>query len=331
MTQLIQEVKMEQQTNNINAANSQNQPAVYDFLTYPRQFVTYKWFKPILVALLTAVISMAFSLVLLAIGRVWSGDPGFIQAVQGGYDSINFADGPYVLVMQGGLASVLIALALAAIIVKDRPFSSYASSRGGWNWSAFLKCLGLCLPVYVVLGILSYVLSPPETIQWRFTLSGLILTLLLTPLQCVAEEFLFRGFLSQTIGAWTKKPVIGIVISAIFFMTAHPYNIFGAVEIFFCGLILGFLSWKTQGIEATGAIHVLNNMMSFLMAGMGLASIKAEVDMTSALLEIAAYVTAAALVIFVADKKFGWFTALGDDVVAYNTRMAEKQREKATK
>ena len=320
---------MEQDKNKSNHfVNSRTESPSYDYMTYPKQFITYKWFKPILVAVIMIVITTIFSIILFAIARIWSGDPNIIQSFRGGYDSINFADGPYVLAMQGGIASVLIALAVAAIIVKDRPFTSYASSRGGWNWSAFLKCLALVFPVYILLGVINYVISPPATIEWRFTLSGFILTLVLTPLQCVAEEFIFRGFLGQTVSSWTNKPIIGIVVSALLFTAAHPYNILGVVEVLLCGLLLGFVAWKTRGIEATGAIHVLNNMLSFLMAGMGLSPITSNVNAISSIMGIVAYIISTALMIFVADKKFGWFTSQGDDVIAYNSKMMEKQSGK---
>lgn len=35
-----------------------------DFATFPREFVSYKWYKPLLVALLAVVFMVAFTLVL---------------------------------------------------------------------------------------------------------------------------------------------------------------------------------------------------------------------------------------------------------------------------
>jgi hypothetical protein len=47
--------------------------------------------------------------------------------------SAYFYSGPGLLMAVGGVAGMLPALALAERIVRGRPFSSYSSSRGGWN------------------------------------------------------------------------------------------------------------------------------------------------------------------------------------------------------
>ena len=47
-------------------------------------------------------------------------------------------------------AIVIPCLFFAALIVRDRPVSSYFSSMGGWRWKAFLKTFAVA---FVILGI----------------------------------------------------------------------------------------------------------------------------------------------------------------------------------
>jgi hypothetical protein len=62
----------------------------------------------------------------------------------------------------GGVATLLPALALATLIVGDRPFSSLSSSRGGWNWPAFFKCVALSVLVLAVITAVQLALFPGE-------------------------------------------------------------------------------------------------------------------------------------------------------------------------
>ena len=119
----------------------------YEYTTFPRVFVTYAWFKPLLVALLTAVFTLIISGITLLIGLLWLGDPALMGKAMSN-SSPYYYSGPGLLVAVGGVAGMLPALALAERIVRGRPFSSYSSSRGGWNWAAYVKSLVLAVVVF---------------------------------------------------------------------------------------------------------------------------------------------------------------------------------------
>ena len=99
-----------------------------DYMTFPRQFETYKWYKPILVLLLALAFVGVFFIGIALLYIVLSGEKNFNNANYYGYGA---------LISLGITASFLPALAIASKIVKDRPYSSYSSSRGGWNWKIF--------------------------------------------------------------------------------------------------------------------------------------------------------------------------------------------------
>ena len=60
------------------------------------------------------------------------------EAPTGGYESFNNLNF-IVIAMLLSIVLYLPALYIATRILKYRPFSSFSSSRGGWNWKLFFK------------------------------------------------------------------------------------------------------------------------------------------------------------------------------------------------
>ena len=104
----------------------------YEYTTFPRAFVTYAWFKPLLVALLTAAFTLMIIGITVLIGLLWLGDPGLMGEVLTNSTSAYFYSGPGLLIAAGGVAGFLPALALAERIVRGRPFSSYSSMTSAY-------------------------------------------------------------------------------------------------------------------------------------------------------------------------------------------------------
>ena len=301
------------------------------YATFPRQFLSYRWFKPILVALLTFVFVFVFQLILTAISAIWAGDLNFLSSLGDSYESMDIFTGPGALLEFGAIGAILPALALATFIVRDRPFSSYSSSRGRWNWRAFAKCLGVAAALMAVITIVQIVLSPEEVGQPTilFSPTSLIVCLVLIPVQCLAEEYLFRGFVLQTVGSWTKLPIVGLLVSAAVFAAGHPYNAIGMIAVFANGIIWGIVVLKTHGLEASSAMHIVNNLLCFALCGFGISQLSSEVDLLSLVIDVLTCAAFAALVL-IANKKLGWFTPSGngDGVAEYNKRVLEKRERK---
>ena len=65
----------------------------------------------------------------------------------------------------------------------------------------------------------------------RFTVLSFVALTIMGPLQCIAEEYIFRGFFLQTIGSWVKIPIVAIVVSALVFTAGHPYKLAGMISV----------------------------------------------------------------------------------------------------
>lgn len=283
---------------------------ISDFITFPKTFDNYKWYKPILVFIVGLILSMIFMGIVVLIFWVSFGS-GFVNSiVSGGYEVLNTEWGQIFTDM--GVIVLLPALYVASKIVKDRPFSSYMSSRGGWNFKLYFKSLVIPFIVIAAFMGLSVISNGVEGVS-HFSILFLIITLIMVPIQCITEEFVFRGFLMQTFGSWFKIPVLAIIIQAIIFAAVHGYNSLGVFEVFVSGLIMGVLAWKTNGIEVSSALHTANNLTIALFVMFGLQSTTSTINPTDFIIGIVLDIILFVIMYFVG-MKTQWFGEIKEDV-----------------
>lgn len=268
-----------------------------DYIVYPRKFRTYRWWKPVLVAILTGVFyflgSIINTIVVFAIELIDGGSGRSVlrELLMKGYDGFNVYTAPGAIATEGSVVWLMIALIIAINIVKDRPFNSYSSSSGrGWSWGIFTKCFLLALVICGIPIAANTILIDGRIGSPQFTLAGLILCTILGPLQCISEEYLFRGLFMQTFGSWFKVPIIAIVLQTMIFASAHPYNFVGVLEIYVAGIGLGIIAWLAKGLESSCAFHIVNNMTIFYLTGFGFGKISTHVGWRDLFLTFACYV-----------------------------------------
>ena len=304
--------------------------AVPDYTRYPREFITYRWFRPLITGALFIAFNFIFQVILILILSFASGD-GFTRILEissGGYDSFDVHTALGVLLTLGSAALMIPALALANLISGGRTFRSYSSSRGGWNYQIFFRCLAIALVVVAIPIAIDYIFIAGKVSPVKFTLPGIILLTLLGPLQCIAEEYAFRGILMQGVGSWIKFPPLAIVISAAVFASMHPYNKIGVAEIFISGCIFGFVAWKGHGIEVSSALHVANNMAIFYCVGFGFGQIKSEETIGECVFSVVISLIYAAIIFFLSRK--GYFDKIKcNDAAEWNARAEAKRALKA--
>lgn len=313
-----------------------NNKKTHDYVTYPRQYDSFRWWKPLFTILLTLLFYIIFTVILvLATGvgdfmRTGGDIDSFTQRFSGGYDNMVVTDVTGVIVNLGSVVMLLPALILAQSIVRDRSFQSFSSSRGGWNHWVFFRCLIVAL-LTCALPILIDVFYFEEhgAINNQFSKPALILLCILCPLQCIAEEYIFRGLAMQTLGAWLRVPLIAVVIQAAGFAAMHPYNRIGQITIFISGLTMGLAAWFGRGIEVSSALHIVNNMVAFLLSGFGVTKISSEVKLEDMYLDILVGVLYVGIIMLLRYKT-NWFNkGRYDDAVEWNEDRAEKKARKA--
>ena len=281
---------------------------ISDYVTFPRTFENYRPYKPIIVLILTLVMMFILDGLLLVLGYLIGGIDflklSFVGDVKGLTSVIPIIFSDLILVM------VIPALYLASKIVKDRPFSSYSSSRGGWNLKLYLKALIIPAILYVIYQFIDFAING-STGTPQVSILFLIAIFITIPLQCIAEEYVFRGFLLQTLGAWFKIPLLAVVLQAVIFALAHGYNIFGFLETLTMGFICGFFAWKTNGIEISSAIHTANNFSIGLFIMLGLNTSTGNQQLFTVLPTIV-FEIILLVIIYYAGKKTDWFGEISE-------------------
>lgn len=240
---------------------------ISDYITFPRNFENYGWYKAILVFIVAFIITLILTGLTLGVTYLLLGFDFIKTLFVGGYNALN---SPLTIFVSDLCIIVFIpSLYLASKIVKDRPFSSYSSSRGGWNFKLYFKALLIPLILYLIYIAIDTAISGPKGTP-NLSIEFLLVLLISVPLQSIAEEYVFRGLFMQTFGSWFKIPLLAIAIQAILFAIIHGYNSIGLFEMLCCGLGYGFFAWKTNGIEVSSALHSVNNFTVGLSIMLGL-------------------------------------------------------------
>ena len=231
----------------------------------------YRWWKPLLCLVLVlplALLMMGLAIVPVLIAGLVSGAPDLVDyTVKTTSDIANL--GPVGFIYLNLTLIVLIpASGLSIWIVHGiRPgFLSSVAGRIRWRW--MLRCVAVILPLwaaYTLLGVLVGPFTSPRPDHW---VALLVIVLLMTPLQSAGEEYFFRGWIMQNVGAWFARPMVGLIaslaVSAAAFSTAHlspdPW-VLGTIACL--AVASGVAAWRTGGLEAGIAMHAVNNVLTF--------------------------------------------------------------------
>ncbi|MBQ3426837.1 MAG: CPBP family intramembrane metalloprotease [Clostridia bacterium] len=310
-----------------------NNTNIPEYTSYPKQFAPYKWYKPLLEIILATAAIFIVGLIIgcAAIGAARGSGVDIKGIFSGGYDDLNIYSTLGAIVTLAPVAMMLPGTFIGIRLVNSRPFSSISSSRGGFDFKLFFKCI---VPALILVGIpciIYTVMTCPRTDAIKFTVPGFILCTILAPMQCVGEEYTMRGLLMQTFGSWIKIPLVAMLMQAIVFMLIHPYNVTGMISVGITGLILGFIAYRTHGLEAGSALHIVNNMISFYFLGFGFESTGTEVSFADMAVSVGVCALYLVFIIY-ADKKLGWFdNIIKDDVSGFNAKYEERKARKAAK
>ena len=178
-----------------------------------------------------------------------------------------------------GIATLIpIACLLMLVLHRVRP-RWLVSVQPGVRWRYLLICLGIALVSLNGVLLLSQVLTgtvPAYVAQpgfWGF----LVVVVLTSPIQAVAEELFFRGYLVLDLGSLVARPWFGVVVSSVLFALLHgSQNLPLFLNRLAFGLLAAALVWKTGGLEAGIAAHIVNNVFAYVFAGLttGIATLK---------------------------------------------------------
>ncbi|WP_433006659.1 lysostaphin resistance A-like protein [Kribbella sp. CA-294648] len=97
-------------------------------------------------------------------------------------------------------------------------------------------------------------------------------TLLTSTFQAAGEEYFFRGYLLQAVGALVRSALIAVLVTTVLFTMAHGIWPWESPALFLdrfaFGLVAGWLAIRTGGLEAPIAVHAANNVITFIYAAL---------------------------------------------------------------
>jgi membrane protease YdiL (CAAX protease family) len=236
---------------------------------------TWGWWRPVLGILLFAVTYAAAALVstvavlvaLLPTGRSWLS----------GLTGEDLGDPRVLLVTNVSLVIAVPVLWLVWPVVHRM--------RIGWSSSVlerlrFRLFLPWCTAAVATLGLV-IVASFGVDAAFGADFSGpaasfgwlVLVVVLTTPLQSAAEEYVFRGYLSQAIASWFPAERAGAAVAALvtatLFSLAHgPGDWPTFWDRFLVGIACSAVVRLTGGLEASISLHAVNNVLVFLLGGL---------------------------------------------------------------
>jgi len=186
-----------------------------------------------------------------------------------------------------------------------RPLLSLVTAAARIDWQRITRGAVVWLAIAAVLSLMEFLFFYD-----RFYLSFnaarffpfLLLVLLLTPLQCAAEELVFRGYAMQGIGRLTRSPALIAILSSLVFTLPHLLNpeaqrhgvlIMGA-NYFAIGMLLATITLRDGRLELAIGVHAANNVFLAVVANYEESALRTESIFTAR--ELDPYVSLVALI-----------------------------------
>lgn len=226
---------------------------------------TGRWWRLVLALLLGALGLVVTSLIALAVVVLGAEALGFgtthIAAHRIGVRLL--------LATNLGLALLIPVAGLLTLLLYRHRQRWVSSVKPGLRWRWLIVAVGAAGAVWAILlllGLAGALAERKQSIDGR-TAGLLAVVVLTTPLQAAGEEYLFRGFVLQSLGAARLPTWLCCLLSAALFATAHLQF---APPLFadrlLLGVVLAWLAVRTGGLESGIAIHTAKNVSGLIPA-----------------------------------------------------------------
>lgn len=159
--------------------------------------------------------------------------------------------------------------------VHRQSITSLTTSRKKIDWSRFFFAFLLWGGITVFFVLLKY-FTNREVLEFNFHpnkfLGLLLIGVLMIPIQTSFEEYFFRGYLLQGIGAKFKSRVLPLIITSVIFGLMHIANPeitkLGYITMVYyigTGFFLGIITLIDEGLELALGFHAANNLIGALL------------------------------------------------------------------
>lgn len=174
------------------------------------------------------------------------------------------------------LAAALALLAGVALFHRRGP-RSLIYPAGKFRWDALIVSAGAWLLLCAVSDVITALVDPGRY-TWNFQPAAffpfLLLALVLVPIQTATEELVFRGYLTQGVGLLARGSTLAaLIVPSVLFGMLHSWNpevekhglALMLPQYIIMGLLLGYVTLRSRGLELALGLHLANNLYSALV------------------------------------------------------------------
>ena len=252
----------------------------------------YRWWRPLLAVILLVVfivvvqllIAAAVMVVLFATGAVTVAGPADAASLEDAVLRYFLPDAANPVSLLIGLGSVAVWLPLVPLALRCagiRPagirlnITHSITFRLRWRWLAWclipsVVVIALSLATSIGIGVASGEPIGAFTTDPATYAVSLAIILIVVPFQASAEEYVFRGVLFQAIGSWIRWVPVALAVTTLLFVSLHIYEIWGLLDVAAFAVAAIVVTWRTGGLEAAIALHIVNNVASLALMGTGM-------------------------------------------------------------
>lgn len=235
---------------------------------------TFKIWKPIIALVVGVVGFFLISFVVVFIGSILMviSDPSFADNhIE--LDAAAFMSNPWIFASNNIALGLLIpASLLLSYLIFRQPAGFLTSVVGRFRWRWFFSIVWIVAIVWIVQFAFELWASDAlaEAHVRSHTVPVLLTVIFTTPFQAAGEEFAFRGIVNRSVASLIPNhnvgAALGAIVSSVVFMASHaaadPWlNLY----YFLFGIAACVLVQLTGGLEASIAIHVINNWIGEIL------------------------------------------------------------------
>lgn len=168
------------------------------------------------------------------------------------------------------------AVVLAALPrLHRRPWRSLITGHRSFDLRGAFLGFAVTFTLLLMAALAELAIAPGD-IEVNFRAEAFFLflpfVLLLTPLQVLTEEIVFRGYLLQLVARLTRRPALRLAVPALLFALLHIGNpdvvaggVWGILGILVVAAYLTFLALRGNGIEHAAGFHLGLNLYGFIV------------------------------------------------------------------
>jgi phytanoyl-CoA hydroxylase len=178
--------------------------------------------------------------------------------------------------INASILMLLVGVVAVVEVLHRRSWRTLVTPHARIDWRRIVQGAAVWVVLALVFSLIEHLLYPGRY-AWSLDLARwlpfALAALLLTPLQCAAEELVFRGYLLQGLGRWLRHPLVLAVLSSVIFTLPHLYNpevaayglVIMAANYFVMGLFLAGVALRDGRLELAIGAHAGNNLLLALL------------------------------------------------------------------